>query len=84
MKSKSQLSNLFRLVPAGLIAAANAVLPIPGTSMLTPMLLKKAKLLPSRWREAHMLNHSSPSIVGFKSIGETQVANALLDVLKNM
>ena len=77
---REQLSDLFRLVPAGLIAAANAVLPIPGTSMLTPMLLKKAKLLPSRWREAHMLASLQSEHRRLKQLGETQVANALLEL----
>ncbi len=52
---RAQVADLVRILPAGLFAAANAVLPIPGTSLLTPKLLQKMGLLPSRWREAHML-----------------------------
>jgi hypothetical protein len=53
---KSQLTDLLRLVPASMIAATNSILPIPGTSLLTPWLLNRMGLLPSRWREAHILN----------------------------
>lgn len=52
---REQLADLLRLVPAGLIAATNGTLPLPGTSLLTPLLLTKLNLLPSRWREAHVL-----------------------------
>ncbi len=52
---KAQLLDFFRLVPAGMFAAANASLPIPGTSVLTPVALQRMGLLPSRWREARVL-----------------------------
>ena len=53
---RSQMLDLLKVVPAGLIAATNSVLPVPGTSMLTPWLLVKLGLMPSRWREAHVLS----------------------------
>ena len=74
---RAQLTDLFRMVPAGLIAAANAALPIPGTSMLTPLLLQKAGLLPSRWREAHMLETLQSEHARLKAIGEVKSAEAL-------
>lgn len=52
---RQQLGDFFRVFPASILAGANAILPIPGTSVVTPYLLKKLNLLPSRWREAHML-----------------------------
>ena len=52
---REQLFDLVRLFPAGLIAACNTALPVPGTSMFTPWLLVKLGLMPSRWREAHLL-----------------------------
>jgi len=52
---REQLADLLRLVPAGIITATNGTLPLPGTSLLTPLLLSKLNLLPSRWREAHVL-----------------------------
>ncbi|GEM_PF-935845 len=53
---REQLLDLVRVVPAGLIAAANSALPVPGTSVLTPWLLVRLGLMPSRWREAHLLD----------------------------
>jgi hypothetical protein len=52
---QQQLKDFFRIFPASIIASANAILPIPGTSFITPMILQKLNLLPSKWREAHML-----------------------------
>ncbi len=52
---RSQLADLLRLVPATLVVATNQVLPLPGTSLLTPYLLKRLGLMPSRWRESHLL-----------------------------
>lgn len=55
-KVREQLMDLVRVFPAGLIAAANSALPFPGTSVLTPWLLVRLGLMPSRWREAHLLD----------------------------
>jgi hypothetical protein len=52
---RSQLADLLRMVPATLVVATNQVLPLPGTSLLTPYLLKRLGLMPSRWRESHLL-----------------------------
>ncbi|MEC7986573.1 MAG: hypothetical protein VX278_15510 [Myxococcota bacterium] len=52
---QEQLKDFFRVVPAGIFASVNAILPIPGTGLLTPWALRKMGLLPSRWREAHIL-----------------------------
>ena len=54
-KIKAQMSDLVKMFPAGMFTALNACLPVPGTSLLTPLLLAKMKLLPSRWRDAHVL-----------------------------
>ena len=53
---KSQLLDVFRAVPASALAAANAALPIPGTSLATPWLLTRLGLMPSRWRESYILD----------------------------
>jgi len=55
-KVRAQMLDLMRVVPAGLIAAANAALPVPGTSAVTPWLLVRLGLMPSRWRESHVLD----------------------------
>ena len=52
---RCQILDLLRVVPAGLIAFANTALPVPGTGLLTPWLLARLGLMPSRWREAHLL-----------------------------
>ncbi len=54
-KIRSQLMDLVRVFPAGLIAAVNTAIPMPGTSWFTPWILVKLGLMPSRWREAHLL-----------------------------
>lgn len=53
---RAQMLDLVRLFPAGLIAAVNTALPVPGTSVFTPWLLVKLGLMPSRWRESHLLD----------------------------
>jgi hypothetical protein len=55
-KIREQMMDLVRLFPAGLIAAVNTALPVPGTSVFTPWLLVKLGLMPSRWRESHLLD----------------------------
>lgn len=52
---RSQVADLLRMVPATVIVATNYSIPIPGTSLFTPMILRKLNLLPSRWRESHLL-----------------------------
>ena len=69
---RQQLKDFFRVFPASIIAGANAVLPIPGTSLITPILLKKLNLLPSRWREAHMLKTLQQTHQKLKKQGKTK------------
>lgn len=54
-KVRAQLLDLVRVFPAGLIAAANSAFPIPGTGIFTPWILHRLGLMPSRWRESHLL-----------------------------
>ncbi|MDP6932024.1 MAG: hypothetical protein QGG40_03870, partial [Myxococcota bacterium] len=76
-KVRAQLLDLFKAVPAGAFAAANAVLPIPGTSMFTPMLLQRMGLMPSRWREAHILNQLRAEAKRFREEGLEEEAAQL-------
>jgi hypothetical protein len=55
-KVRAQLIDMVKVFPAGLIAAANSAFPIPGTGLLTPWILQRLGLMPSRWREAHLLD----------------------------
>jgi hypothetical protein len=66
-----------RIVPAGVLAAVNWSLPIPGTSWFTPLLLKHMGLLPSRWREAHALTILETEVEHLRSLGQAQQADSL-------
>ena len=54
-KVRAQMMDLVKLFPAGLIAAANSAFPVPGTGLFTPWILSRLGLMPSRWRETHLL-----------------------------
>lgn len=55
-KVRSQVLDLVRIFPAGVIAAANSAFPIPGTGLFTPWILLRLGLMPSHWREAHVVD----------------------------
>ena len=75
---KQQLTDFFRIFPAGLIASINAALPLPGTSLMTPWLLKKLGLLPSRWREANLLKTLQDGHQKLRQQGQNNLAQQLL------
>ena len=77
---KSQITDLLRLVPASMIAATNSILPIPGTSLLTPWLLNRMGLLPSRWREAHILNGLKKKRLELVKCGMSDAAEKLEEI----
>lgn len=54
-KIRAQLVDLVKVFPAGIIAAANSAFPVPGTGMFTPWILARLGLMPSQWREAHLI-----------------------------
>lgn len=54
-KVRAQLLDLVRVFPAGIIAVANSAFPIPGTGLFTPWILLRLGLMPSHWREAHLV-----------------------------
>ena len=54
-KVRAQILDLVRIFPAGMIAATNSAFPIPGTGLFTPWILLRLGLMPSHWREAHVL-----------------------------
>ncbi len=53
---RGQLFDMLRVAPAGLMVVALQVFPIPGTGLLAPWVLMRLGLMPSRWREAHLLD----------------------------
>ena len=71
---REQLADMFKLVPASIIAATNGTLPLPGTSLLTPMILQKLRLLPSRWREAHVLDELQRQAEQLRAAGRIEAA----------
>ena len=78
--AKKQLNDFFRIFPAGLITGLNAVIPIPGTSFVTPWILKKMGLLPSRWREANLLKSLQETQQKLRAQGKENLAKSLQEV----
>lgn len=81
---RAQLWDLFKVLPAGLIAGGNAILPIPGTSVFTPLLLAKAGLLPSRWREARILHQLQMEERRLREMGQDALANQLHEITEQV
>jgi len=52
---RAQVADLVRLVPASVVCVAIEAVPIPGSSIVTPWVLDQLGLMPSQWREAHLL-----------------------------
>lgn len=81
---RAQMLDLVRLFPAGLIAAANSAFPIPGTGLLTPWILRKMGLLPSRWREAHVLGELRRQAEKLRQAGKQEAAERLLQIERDL
>ena len=81
---RSQMVDLVKVVPAGMIAVANSALPVPGTSMFTPWILARLGLMPSRWREAHLLEQLRKESIRLREAGHTQAAEALIDLQEKL
>ena len=81
---REQMMDLVRLFPAGLIAAVNTSLPIPGTSVFTPWLLVKLGLMPSRWREAHLLDQLRKQMETLERTGHAAQAKRIGEILLHM
>jgi hypothetical protein len=77
---RAQVLDMMRLLPAGAIVFANVVLPLPGTSVFTPKILKKLGLLPSRWREAHLLTHLQKEVNHLRSEGLDDEADKIAEI----
>lgn len=79
-KVRSQLVDLVKMFPAGLIAAANSALPVPGTGLFTPWILCRLGLMPSRWREAHLIDSLQKERERLLQAGKTRQAAAVEDL----
>jgi len=81
---REQMLDIIRVVPASIIAAANAALPVPGTSVVTPWLLNRLGVMPSRWREAHLIDQLEQEIVRLQAAGKEDEAAALDEILHDI
>ena len=81
---QAQLHDFFRIFPASIIAGVNAVLPIPGSGLFTPLILRKLGLLPSRWREAHILQSLQEAHKKLKATGNQDGVQLLEEVSKQL
>jgi hypothetical protein len=79
-KIRSQLMDLVKVFPAGLIAAANSAFPVPGTSVLTPWILARLGLMPSRWREAHLMDQLIKEQQRLRAAGRNDLADRLAEL----
>ena len=80
-KLQAQLGDLARMVPAAVLALAIEAVPVPGTSVVTPFLLIKLGLLPSRWRETYVLSRLRAEADRLRAEGNTSEA-AEVDTLR--
>ena len=55
-QARAQLLDLLRMAPAGMLVLVLQAVPVPGTGLLAPWMLRRLGLMPSRWREAHLLH----------------------------
>ena len=76
-KVRAQIVDLVKVFPAGLIAAANSAFPVPGTGVFTPWILNRLGLMPSRWREAYLLEQLRQHATRLSDAGHTSAAAAL-------
>jgi len=81
---KSQLIDVFRILPASGLAIANAALPVPGTGWFTPWILLKLGLMPSRWREAYSLKRLEREYKHLQTIGADDLADELGAVIESI
>lgn len=81
---KAQALDALRTVPAGLLTAATAMVPLPGFMLVTPWMLQRLGLLPSRWREAAVRDRLRTRSTSLRGRGEHGVADQLDEVLAEL
>lgn len=82
---RAQTTDLVRMVPAAAIAVVAESLPMAGTALITPYVLGKLGLLPSRWREARLregLQHEADRLREAHAEAEARQVDALIDELR--
>jgi hypothetical protein len=78
---REQMMDLLRVLPAGAVIFANAALPLPATSILTPRILHKLGLMPSMWREAHLLSHLQDEVNRLRALGLDGEASEIEEIV---
>jgi hypothetical protein len=78
---RSQVFDVMKLVPASAIAAATAVVPVPGAMLASPWVLHRLGLMPSRWREAHALERLRAQGGELERLGRPDEALALARII---
>jgi len=81
---RAQLLDLVRVVPAGVIAAATAAVPVPGAALASPWVLHQLGLMPSRWREAHALDRMRRESRELRELGRDQEAIAVAEIIEEL
>ncbi|MEE9385534.1 MAG: hypothetical protein V3V08_19160 [Nannocystaceae bacterium] len=79
-KIRAQLTDLVKVVPAGVVAAATTAVPVPGAFLLTPTVLTRLGLMPSTWREAHILSRLREEQIRIRKSGLTDQAVSLAEL----
>lgn len=78
---RSQVLDVVKLVPASVIAAATAAVPVPGAMLASPWVLHRLGLMPSRWREAHVLERLRTQSGELERLGRADEAQALAGII---
>ena len=77
---RRQVADVFRMVPATALALA----PVPGIAIVTPFVLKKLDLLPSAWREAHVIHKLETTASRLRGKGEIEEADRLARMAREL
>lgn len=77
---RGQIADVFRMVPATALALA----PVPGIALITPFVLKKLNLLPSAWREAHMIDRLQSTAEQLEQKGEREEAARMRRMVESL
>lgn len=81
---QAQLADLLRMVPASILSVAIEAIPVPGSSIVTPWLLRNLGLLPSRWREAHLLERLAEEARRLRASHQDAAAEQVEDLVATL
>jgi len=77
---RAQAVDLMKTLPAGMVVAAVSLVPIPGTTLLSPWMLRRLGLLPSRWREDAIVARLRAESERLREKGAVEGALQLIEV----